>query len=316
MDGQEEKKQITYDTVDKFYLNNTSTNMSFAEKAALSPIDDIKSKCDSILTNNNSSNNFNILCLTLLSYFKLSKIPGSSKNPDDYCGYANYWLNNKVRNNNGELEEYASNFFEIFSSSAYMDFIPSECKKYIYNLGEDKFKKMKILFTYYNDYNNFRMNKKIKPNLSCTYAQNCANIYKDNIIKCSTFEDDFCTKLKEFKNTLMQELKSPGICTAEQEIILSIDRTMAESSSQKGSEEPTQASTISASTFGTTMGVPLVLLLLYKFTPFGSWLSPQIGNIKNRFNISDNEQNDSLFNYSELNSSNEQYNVPYNIIGN
>ncbi|SBT56977.1 PIR Superfamily Protein [Plasmodium ovale wallikeri] len=316
MDGQGEKKEITYDTVDKFYLNNINTNMSIAEYAALSPIHDIKSKCESILTNNNSNHNFNILCLTLLSYFKLSTNPGSSKNPDNYCGYANYWLNNKVRKNNGELEEYASNFFEVFSSSAYIDFVGSECKKYIYNLGEDKFKKMNILFTYYNDYNKFLMNKMSKPDLSCTYAQNCATIYKDNIMKCSTLEDEFCTKLRDFKDTLMEQLKSLRICAAQQELILSIDRTMAESSSQKQSEESTPASTISASTFGTTMGVPLILLLLYKFTPFGSWLSPQIGNIKNRFNIADNEQNESLFNYSELNSSNEQYNVPYNIIGN
>ncbi|SBS94353.1 PIR Superfamily Protein [Plasmodium ovale curtisi] len=234
MDGQ-------YDTVDNFYMNNIITNMSIAESAPRSPIHDIKSKCESILTNNNSNNIFNILCLTLLTYFKLSTNPESSKYPDNYCGYANYWLNNKVRKNNGELEEYAANFFEVFSSSAFIDF---------------------------------------------------------------TF------------NTLMEQLKSLSICAAEQEIILSIDRTMTESSSPNQSEEPTQESTISASTFGTTMGVPFVLLLLYKFTPFSSWLSPQIGNIKNKFNISDNEQNDSLFNYSELNYPNEQYNAPYNIIGN
>ncbi|SBT53955.1 PIR Superfamily Protein [Plasmodium ovale wallikeri] len=316
MDGQRKKKQITYDMVDKLYFNNNN-NMVMAEDVAKTPSSKFDPTCEQIFTNPlNSDIILKNICRTLLAFYHLSHISDRSQDSNNYCGYSNYWVNKQVREEGGTLKEHASDFFNIFSSFTNNDFTGSECKRYIYDLGDYIFGKMKILFTYTEHYSNFTLKKKTDQNLSCTFANKCANMYKEHIVNCSTLSDEFCTKLKEFKDTLMEQLKSLGICAAEQELILSIDRTMAESSSQKQSEESTPASTISASTFGTTMGVPLILLLLYKFTPFGSWLSPQIGNIKNRFNIADNEQNESLFNYSELNSSNEQYNVPYNIIGN
>ncbi|SBS93231.1 PIR Superfamily Protein [Plasmodium ovale curtisi] len=325
------ERKITYDMVDKLYFNNNN-NMVMAESFAKTQSSMFDSTCEQIFTNSlNSDTIHKNICRTLLAFYYLSHISNHSNDSNNYCGYSNYWVNKQVREEDGTLKEHASDFFNIFSSFTNNDFTGSECKRYIYDLGDYIFGKMKMLFNYTEHYSNFTLKKKTDQNLSCTFANKCANMYKEHIVNCSTLSDEFCTKLKEFKNTLMEQLKSPNICAAEQEIILSIDRTMAESSFQKQSEEHTRASTISASTisastisastisastFGTTMGVPLVLLLLYKFTPFGSWLSPQIGNIKNRFNISDNEQNDSLFNYSELNSSNEQYNVPYNIIGN
>ncbi|SBT83168.1 PIR protein [Plasmodium ovale] len=314
-----EKKTITYDMVDM--LNMNSTNMGMAETfTQQTPNPQFTSTCDSILTNLHNSNlNFNSICITLLSYFQLCKVTKSSLNPDSYCGYANYWLNKKVRKENGTLEEYASSFFNIFANSTNGNFTGNECKNYIYDLGDDTFKKLKILFTYYSDYNNFIIYKNTNPDVSCTHAQKCAKIYEENIVNCSIFEDEFCKKLKTFRDILMNQLISPSICAEQQDIILSIDKKMTESTSQNQREESSQATTISASSLGTMMGVSLLSLFLYKVTPLGSWLSLRIGNLKKTLNIVDNEGNESLFHYSEStesNITNGDYNIAYHFVGN
>ncbi|SBS92398.1 PIR Superfamily Protein [Plasmodium ovale curtisi] len=312
----EEKKIITYDMVNKFFLNNT--NMAMAEMAARTPTQQIKSVCDSIFSNQQNSN-FNSICKTLLSYFQLCKVTRSLSNPDSSCGYANYWLNSKVRTENGESYTATPMFFDILNNSLTWDTDSSICKNYIYNIGDEVYKKMNILFTYYSNYNNFLIYKNTNPDVSCTHAQKCAKIYEENIVNCSTFEDEFCKELKAFRDILMNQLLSPIICADQQDIILSIDKKMDESTSQNQREESSQATTISASSFGTMMGVSLLSLFLYKVTPLGSWLSPRIGNLKKTLNIVDNEENESLFHYSEStasNSTNEDYNIAYHFVGN
>ncbi|SBT57937.1 STP1 protein [Plasmodium ovale wallikeri] len=109
--------------------------------------------------------------------------------------------------------------------------------------------------------------KNITPDFPCTHAEKCATIYKDNIISCSYFEDEFCKKLKAFRDILMNQLLSPSMFADQQDIIFSIDKKMAESTSQNQREEFSQATTISAASFGTVMGVSLLSLFLHKVTP-------------------------------------------------
>ncbi|SBT84205.1 PIR protein [Plasmodium ovale] len=318
MEPLEEKEIIRYNMVDKFFRNNINSNMAIAEGASESTNPEIKSACDSIFSNQQNSN-FNSICKTLLSYFQLCKVTGSLSNPDGYCGYASYWLNGKVRKEKDESDSDASMFFNVLNDSLTWDTDRSKCKNYMYNIGDDVYKKMNILFTYYSNYNNFLIYKNINPDVSCTHAQKCAKIYEENIVNCSTFEDEFCKELKEFRDILMNQLLSPSICAEEQYIIRSIDKKMAESTSQNEREESSQATTISASSFGTMMGVSLLSLFLYKVTPLGSWLSPRIGNLKKTLNIGDNEENESLFHYSESNESNitnGDYNIAYHFVGN
>ncbi|SBT02567.1 PIR Superfamily Protein [Plasmodium ovale curtisi] len=117
----------------------------------------------------------------------------------------------------------------------------------------------------------------------------------------------------------MNHLVSLRMCDDEQDIILSVDKKMSESTSKNQREESAQATTISVSSFGTIMGVSLLSLFLYKVIPFGSGLSPRIGNLKKTLNIVDNEGNESLFHYSEStesNITNGDYNIAYHFVGN
>ncbi|SBT59077.1 PIR Superfamily Protein [Plasmodium ovale wallikeri] len=107
------------------------------------------------------------------------------------------------------------------------------------------------------------------------------------------------------------------MCADEQDIILSVDNKLDESPSKNKREESPQATTISVSSFGTMMEVSLLSLFLYKITPFCSWLSPRIGNLKKTLNIIDNEENELLFHYSEStesNYTNGDYNIAYHFV--
>ncbi|SBT57559.1 STP1 protein [Plasmodium ovale wallikeri] len=153
----------------------------------------------------------------------------------------------------------------------------------------------------------------------CTHAEKCATIYKDNIISCSDFEDEFCKKLKAFRYILMNQLLSPSMCADQQDIIFLIDKKMAESTSQNQREEFSQATTISTSSFGIMIGVSMLPLFLHKITPLCSWLNPRIGNLGKTLNIVDNDKNESLFNYTEpteYNYTSENYNIAYHFVGN
>ncbi|SBT56957.1 hypothetical protein POVWA1_079280 [Plasmodium ovale wallikeri] len=97
---------------------------------------------------------------------------------------------------------------------------------------------------------------------------------------------------------------------------------MAESTSKNHREESAQATTISASSFGTAMGGSLLSLFLYmvnmSYTAF-SWLSPRIRNLGKTLNVVDNDTNVSLFQYSEStesNYTNGDYNIAYHFVGN
>ncbi|SBT72403.1 Plasmodium vivax Vir protein, putative [Plasmodium ovale] len=117
----------------------------------------------------------------------------------------------------------------------------------------------------------------------------------------------------------MNQLLSPSMFADQQDIIFSIDKKMAESTSQNQREEFSQATTISTSSFGTMMGVSLLSLFLYKVTPPGSWLSPRIGNLGKTLNSVDNDKNESLFHYTEpteYNYTSENYNIAYHFVGN
>ncbi|SBT57538.1 PIR Superfamily Protein [Plasmodium ovale wallikeri] len=144
-------------------------------------------------------------------------------------------------------------------------------------------------------------------------------MYEENIVNCSIFEDEFCKKLKAIRGILMNHLVSFRMCANDQEIILSVNKKMDESTSKNQREESAQAITISVSSCGIMMGVSLLSLFLYKVTPIGSWLSPRIGNLKKTLNIGDNEENESLFQYSESaesNYTNGDYNIAYNFVRN
>ncbi|SBT57273.1 PIR Superfamily Protein [Plasmodium ovale wallikeri] len=275
MEDHQEKKRITYDMVDVYYLNNTK--MSMAEASIQGSTTNFDSSCDLIFINQPISNsNVKNLCRTLLAYFHLSRLPGSSNNPSSYCGYSIYWLNNKVRKEDGTLEEYVPYFFNIFPNSTYVDYTVSECKNYIYDLGDDIFKRFRILFTFYEHYSNFVINKAKNPNASCVFTVKCIQIYKENIEKCLIYEDEFCSKLRKLKDKLMNDMNNSNICVAEQNSISQIDKDLSESLKQSQREEST-AVTISASVIGIIFGLFLLLIIMYMVTPLGSWLSPLIG---------------------------------------
>ncbi|SBT55846.1 PIR Superfamily Protein [Plasmodium ovale wallikeri] len=312
MNSHHERGESYLEIIENMYLNRTRIGI------ATSAADTFKTNCDEIFRDNSSLNSkFNKTCCILLGYLKLSSTTGISSGTNNYCEYANYWLNEQVRNEKDEYHNYISTFFNTLSNSQNTIINNSTCKNEIYDLSDEVFNKIQILYTFYEEYNDFKLIKMTNPNSSCNHAEKCARTYMSKIGNCSTQEDKFCTILRKFKNNLMNELITSAMCAEQQNLLYTVDTSIAEYSlySQGG---PRRVLTYSVSTIGPMAGAFLLLLLLYKATPFGSWLSPRMKNIKKNLNIVDNAGIESLFNYSgtpESNFTKENYNVSYNLVG-
>ncbi|SBT54186.1 PIR Superfamily Protein [Plasmodium ovale wallikeri] len=68
--------------------------------------------------------------------------------------------------------------------------------------------------------------------------------------------------------------------------------------------------------FGTAFGLFLLLLILYKFTPFRLWISPRIRNYKRMWNKITRKDCESLLDKSvsqQMQSDNRKYNISYHV---
>ncbi|SBS94436.1 PIR protein [Plasmodium ovale] len=304
------KIETNYDMIDK--LHPCSTYIELAKTASENPQYVFKSSCASILSTKPSlSSKFSHACETLLAYFKIFNLGSIPFEEKISCSYANYWLNEEVRKVNENYNEHTYNFFSILTSSPNKDINDSVCKPYIYDFGNERFPKMKILYEFYNHYNNYLICKANNQNASCASAEKCAQAYKENIDKCLISEDEFCSTLRKFKNKLMHDMNSSNICISQQNSLSQIDKAFDESLKHRRTGVSTVV-TISTSIIGIILGVVLILIFVYK-------LNPLIGIKKRKHNIEDNEDIQSLFhvtNLSHTNFSTSDYNIPYNIIEN
>ncbi|SBT73379.1 PIR protein [Plasmodium ovale] len=317
MSGHKERNEITYENVDKFFSKRYL--MDIAVQAAKTDPQNNRPTCNSIFSEQHISNSiFNDTCIKLLTYLNLVKSSGNTLYPYIYCGYANYWLNEQLRNENGESNLHTSNFFDILTSSSNGNIAITECKSYIYDLGDEIYKKVKILFTYYNHYNNYLIKKSNNPNDSCIHAGKCIDEYKKNIGYCPLYGEKFCQQLRTFKDELIRNMKSSNICAAEQNMMSQIDSSLTKLPVLDESRG-FPVVIISISIIGTMVGVFLFLSFCYKLTPFGSLLRSLTRNVKKKKNILDEKENLFLFDYSgtsQNDSTNSDYNIPYNFVGN
>ncbi|SBT56200.1 PIR Superfamily Protein [Plasmodium ovale wallikeri] len=304
------KIEINFDMIDK--LHPCSTYIELAKTVSENPQYVFISSCASILSTKTSlSSKFSDACKILLAYFKIFNLGSIPFEEKISCSYANYWLNEEVRKVNENYNEHTYNFFSILTNSPNKDINDSVCKPYIYDFGNERFTQIKILYEFYNHYNNYLVYKANNQNASCASAEKCAQAYKENIDKCLISEDEFCSTLRKFKNKLMHDMSSSNIFIDLQNSISQIDKDFDESlkHSREGGSTVDKTST---SIIGTMLGVVPILMFVYK-------LNPLRGMKKGKHNIEDNEDIQSLFHDTDLshtNFSTSDYNIPYNIIEN
>ncbi|SBS93198.1 PIR Superfamily Protein [Plasmodium ovale curtisi] len=274
---------------------NTNTNNGYNEACS-------NTLNGSIISNQKTLRYFKKL-IQYLDYYNTNDTCETSNS----CRYINYWLNDKVRN----LYELNTTDFHFFPKYASCDKHKKKfkCTSCIYLLPEDEFKSINEIYELYDAYYIYRTIQS-KSDVICNYANSFIDKHNNLVFKCNYKENkNMCHELgevrKSFENDMLETLK---ICKGNLLRFLSIPDAYA--------AEKIKASEVSRSispmpVLPSIIGISLILLFLYKFTPIGSLLLGEMNQNKIISNNLDEQNHEFLYNSEEGNSNYRKR--PYNI---
>ncbi|SBT57927.1 PIR Superfamily Protein [Plasmodium ovale wallikeri] len=237
--------------------------------------------------------------------------------------YTNYWLNYELEQNKKYPLISAELLYHKLKEKD-QNFDENNLQHTIHNISEVHLNNMKILEKLYVNY--FELHDIIfvyvTSNKSCsTYSNICYEQYEEAIKGCTNpNSSNFCKALEEYRETHEQLLQMNEIfrkCPSdelkkltknEKAIREEMDRAV-QSVLGIHPSRPSEAHTgITAVTvIGVSLAVSVSIILLYMFTPFGSWLRHRI---KRYIAIYKNSQ-DEIHN---INLNSEEYTIRYNSI--
>ncbi|SBT58092.1 PIR Superfamily Protein [Plasmodium ovale wallikeri] len=244
-------------------------------------------------------------------------------NIDNKFEYANYWLNYELEENKKYLHISSEKFYQKLKEKD-QTYEENKLQIKIRNVDEVHLDFMKILeklyINYYGLYNIIILHS-IKDKPCAHYSQICHDEYEKAIKDCTNPNStNFCKALEEYRETheqLLQMNEFYGKCPSdelkkltknEEAIKEEMDRAL-QSVPGIHPSHPSEAHTgITAVTvIGVSLAVSVSIILLYMFTPFGSWLRHRI---KRYIWIYKNSQ-DEIHN---INLNSEEYTITYNSI--
>ncbi|SBT01908.1 PIR Superfamily Protein [Plasmodium ovale curtisi] len=266
-------------------------------------------------------------CINFLKYLKYLKNTNDFHENTASCKLVNYSLNKNLRNYLHD-EQNTLNFYknlktEDVSKQCYIEKCENEIK-YIqkYVLGN-----IESLYNLYLNFDKYTSSL-VNDNLShCYYANACSSIYNNCINTCDVqYDVAFCEILKKFKDEYNRQLSHENKCQYIKKVLSypekknvrdtqhTRDRYGSYASGSISPKSNSPGNNITAAIV-TLLVTPLTLFILYKFTPLGSWLRPQvkkyIGIGKNKGEeyqklLSINSQNEKEIMY------NNEYYIKYN----
>ncbi|VUZ98063.1 PIR protein [Plasmodium vivax] len=222
------------------------------------------------------------------------------------CGFLNYWLNDKIRNTN------VNKFYNILKEKViirnHLDILNDK----IYDIDNKELENIKILLNLYKNYENIykiRTDPKENYNVSCLKIyKECVKDYERAIINCPNTDTNFCKALDEYRKkyeTLYRLENVTAKCKENEYLNLpGYDEVL-----MKIKMKNTLTITISFS----LIGLILLTIYLYKFTPVGSRLRNNVNKTKEIKNTINRETHGLLKEYknNSINIDSGPYNVRY-----
>ncbi|SBS95134.1 PIR protein [Plasmodium ovale] len=265
---------------------------------------------------------YNLLFYSLPNYHK----------HEEYAEYLNFWVNSQLKNNKIPTITVKDFYNNVMLYSFLFD-SQKKVQNKIYDINDDLFTNMEILYDLYRNYYNILiLTKTPKTNNNCLqYSTNCVQVYEQAINKCPKDNTVFCKALKDFKEKYDGINNPVSLKNCKEEELLALPKYKGpslEGTLQEGQlkfmEEPNDQAEHASTTYfnyvfgfiGTILGIFFTLLILYKYTPFRSRLFRGIINQRKILtNLDETYNQESLLDNSELdhhNSDNMSYNVLYN----
>lgn len=229
-----------------------------------------------------------------LSDIKCKSIDGSKYTKD--CAFLNYWVNMIIREYRTNNNNCANNFSNQMESHCYNIFFQLNIlSDLLYDIKEDDFNKIDILYNLYVNYDNLKstINDYSDSNkLSVSYSDNCYYTYKIAESMHNDQDNTFNEKLTKFTSEY-QEIYST-FAEKEKKFNIYFKRL-----SDK------QNNIITTSVLGSLVGFIPFMGILYKFTPMG-----QIFRSKNKKFTKEYSNNYD----NSISLHQERYNVKYDSV--
>ncbi|SBT53659.1 PIR Superfamily Protein [Plasmodium ovale wallikeri] len=239
-------------------------------------------------------------CQNILKYVNYISKQQSDEEKKKLCAHLNYLLNCDASSDtipNDYKPNIINAYLRLFSS------YNNVCYLSIDFIEADELKKLKDM------HNMHKLLKNIKSKVTsctgdcCSNAKQCAETYESYIHNCYIGSTDhFCVELAKIKAAYEENMKTAiKTCTDAREMLT----------------PPMQNNSGVSILIPCTilLVIPCFLFILYKFTPFSSWIIPQIQKIKRIINNTD-EQNENLildnFDLMQYPQEKGPYNIAYN----
>ncbi|SBT74128.1 PIR protein [Plasmodium ovale] len=256
------------------------------------------SKCDSIKNTYFSNNNdFITFCYKFSKY--LDNLNDSKYLDDRYmrCAHFNYLLNSNKEYNS------ISKFDKSILIKACKDIsknVSDSCYGYIDTIREDILENLEEIYNMYKYLNQVKEKNALCSGDCCVNAKECVTIYDKYIKNCYIYDTkDLCKALSNFKYEYEEHMKSIE-CPGTPQILAS-----------PYGNDPIFASITS---FIIILVILSLSFMLYKFTPFGTWINTKLQNKKKILNNLYEDTFEPLKNYTnkQLSSANSIFKVKYN----
>ncbi|SBT55976.1 PIR Superfamily Protein [Plasmodium ovale wallikeri] len=264
---------------------NTVTNR-------ISDKQDHGAKCNQIVSDHFSSNDFSDHCHKVAKYLHYIK---EKEDIENRCKCLNYLLNTKITFNIVSNKKGP----ELFKAYEKISTNMETCKFKIGYIREEDLDNIRKLRALHNSFS--KLTKSIEQNYDDMYskAEDFSQLYKDAINACQSDDSEgYCGVLSEFELLCYHHVKSKN-CEEIAELM-------------KYKKKLNKALKITVPSI-TLLTIPFFLYIFYKFTPFGSWVNKKI---LKKERILDNLFDESQFQNSseQLNLQDNRYNIKYHVV--
>ncbi|SBS92960.1 PIR Superfamily Protein [Plasmodium ovale curtisi] len=280
------------------------------------------------------------VCWEVASYLNyIGKKTLDSNTAKTYCSYLNYLLYDKIINSNVDSNHSKIIYYihtpwrRIISEP---DFYKKDiCQPIFRNMDKEYYAKWKKMFDYCA--NSTYIQEKLSPKDSCAksyckYIDENKELYShltdvcsiQNKNECPPFFKDCEKNIPSYILNLPQceEYKKSGESShvTDEEVtgkasagtLRTIQEIPLDSSPSMNQSSSSYSNTAMLTTFP-TLTILVASLLMYKLTPFGSWLRPHLQRMTKINNFLDEEDTQLSYTseYNDINSNNESYNIAY-----
>ncbi|VUZ99991.1 PIR protein [Plasmodium vivax] len=203
------------------------------------------------------------------------------------CKYINYWLYGAL-NEKGK-PNYSTLLGELYQKITKL----GACGTYKIEITPEIYKDLNLLYELYDDFNKFKDESLVSTKETCEHGKTCIQKYKDNAKNCHyNYKNGLCMNLINFKYEYDEHIAKMTGCKKDIENLETIK---------------TDLEAIILLPFVTMTLISFILIFLYKFTSFGSWIRPKLG-MKNKTNKLEKKMQE-LQNISEIEG--RRYKLPY-----